>query len=130
MAKTRTQSGKSSPGGVRPCPAKPPLDGRPLITQGQAGELSGIFKVLANETRLHLLHGLVREGELCVTALAELVGMRPQAVSNQLQRLTDRGILACRRDGNHVRYWIADTCVVALLDRGLCLMEDARQRQE
>jgi len=34
--------------------------------------------------------------------------MTPQAVSNQLQRLGDRGILAARRNGNSVFYRIAD----------------------
>jgi DNA-binding transcriptional ArsR family regulator len=51
--------------------------------------------------------------------------MKPQAVSNQLQRLLDRGILACRREGNFIHYRIADRCVTGLLDLGLCLMEEA-----
>jgi len=70
-----------------------------------------------------LLHALVREGELCVTGLATAVDMKPQAVSNQLQRLVDRGILGSRRDGNNVYYRIVDPCVPILLDRGLCLVE-------
>jgi DNA-binding transcriptional ArsR family regulator len=49
--------------------------------------------------------------------------MTPQAVSNQLQRLVDREILAARRVGNSVFYRIADPCVSSLLDLGLCLTE-------
>ena len=63
-----------------------------------------MFKVLANDTRLRLLHALVRADELCVTDLAASLGMKPQAVSNQLQRLSDLGILASRRDGNNIHY--------------------------
>jgi DNA-binding transcriptional ArsR family regulator len=82
-----------------------------------------LFKVFGNDTRLRLLHALVRQGELCVTALAEAVGMKPQAVSNQLQRLADRGILGARRNGSNIHYRIIDPCVPVLLERGLCLIE-------
>lgn len=100
-----------------------PLDEYPLLTIGQAGSLARLFKVFANETRLRVLHALVRDGETCVTDLADAVGMKPQAVSNQLQRLVDRGILSSRREGNRVYYRVDDRCVSALLDRGLCLIE-------
>jgi ArsR family transcriptional regulator, lead/cadmium/zinc/bismuth-responsive transcriptional repressor len=103
---------------------KPALADRPLITPEQAGQMVGLFKVLANDSRLRLLHALERAGELCVSDLADTVGMRPQAVSNQLQRLADRGIVAARRDGNNVYYRIADPCVNSLLDLGLCLIEE------
>jgi ArsR family transcriptional regulator, lead/cadmium/zinc/bismuth-responsive transcriptional repressor len=103
---------------------KPALAERPLIDPGQAGEVVGLFKVLANDSRLRLLHALERAGELCVSELAEQVGMRPQALSNQLQRLLDRRILASRREGNNVFYRIADPCVTSLLDLGLCLIEE------
>ena len=56
-----------------------------------------------------------------------MVGMKPQAVSNQLQRLSDMGILASRRHGTTISYRIVDPCVMSLLDQGLCLMEDARK---
>ncbi len=84
----------------------------------------GVFKVLANDTRLRLLHALSREGELCVTDLATAVGMKTQAVSNQLQRLNSQRIVAARREGNQIYYRVLDPCVTALLDRGLCLVED------
>lgn len=81
-----------------------------------------LFKIFANDTRLRLLHALTHEPELCVSDLAAAVEMKPQAVSNQLQRLVDRGILASRRGGNNVHYRIVDPCVPVLLERGLCLI--------
>jgi ArsR family transcriptional regulator, lead/cadmium/zinc/bismuth-responsive transcriptional repressor len=104
---------------------KPPLAQRPLLSPAQAGAVVGLFKVLANDSRLRLLHGLERAGEMRVGDLAECVGMRPQAVSNQLQRLADRRIVAARRDGNSIYYRIADPCVTSLLDLGMCLIEEA-----
>lgn len=88
-----------------------------------------MFKALANDTRLRLLHALARQGELCMTDLAKTVGMKPQAVSNQLQRLAAQGILGCRREGSQAFYRLVDPCVVELLDRALCLTEDAANRK-
>ena len=104
------------------------LKERPLLSPIQAGGLAAVFKVLANDTRLRLLHALVRADELCVTDLAASIGMKPQAVSNQLQRLSDLGILAARRDGNNIHYRLVDLCVRALMEQGLCLMEEVTDR--
>lgn len=102
---------------------RPPVHQRALLSPQQAEELMRLFKIFASDTRLRLLHALVRQGELCVTDLAIAVEMKPQAVSNQLQRLVDRGILGSRRDGNNVYYTVVDPCVPVLLERGLCLIE-------
>ena len=118
----------SSRGGRAACdPSKPSLAARELLTEAQAVELRGTFKVLASETRLRLLHALERSGELRVSELGAAVGMAPQAVSNQLQRMADRGIVAARREGSSIIYRVADPCVTALLELGLCLAEEARE---
>jgi DNA-binding transcriptional ArsR family regulator len=101
-----------------------PLQLRRLLTPVEAGGLAAVFKVLASDTRLRILHALVRADELCVTDLAKAVGMKPQAVSNQIQRLADLGIVASRREGNQIHYRVIDLCVRSLLDQGLCLMEE------
>ncbi len=106
---------------------KPSLRQRSLLSLQEAAEIRDLFTILANETRLRLLHALVQAGELCVTELAERLGMKPQAISNQLQRLTDRKILTTRREGNHIYYRIVDPCVPTLLHRGICLVEDTRE---
>lgn len=112
------------------CRTKPALGERPLLTLEQAADLTGIFKVLANENRLRILHALVRAKELRVSELADVVGMSPQAVSNQLQLMVLRGILGCRREGPNMHYRISDPCVIALLNYGLCLSEEAEERAE
>jgi DNA-binding transcriptional ArsR family regulator len=106
------------------CAVRTPLNERPLMSPIQAGGLASVFKVLANDTRLRLVHALVRADELCVTDLAAAVGMKQQAVSNQLQRLSDLGILASRRDGTSIYYRLVDRCVSGLLDQGWCLTEE------
>jgi|GEM_PF-221217 DNA-binding transcriptional ArsR family regulator len=108
---------------VIPADATEPVGTRALISLDEATTLTRLFKIFANETRLRLLHALVREEELCVGDLASALGMKPQAVSNQLQRLVDRGIVASRREGTSIYYHIVDPCVPVLLERGLCLTE-------
>ena len=100
----------------------PDVRQRALLSLDESTALMRLFKIFANDTRLRLLHALVREGELCVTDLAASVDMKPQAVSNQLQRLAKRGILSCRREGKNVYYQVVDPCVPVLIQRGLCLV--------
>jgi ArsR family transcriptional regulator, lead/cadmium/zinc/bismuth-responsive transcriptional repressor len=107
---------------------RPALARRPLLAPIQAGGLAAVFKVLANDTRLRLLHALIRDGELRVGDLAGAIGMKPQAVSNQLQRLADLGIVVARRDGSNVFYRVVDLCVSGLLEQGWCLMDEASGR--
>jgi hypothetical protein len=106
-----------------PCSARPALSERRLLSFVEAVKVMALFKVLANDTRIRLLHHLVRNGEATVTDMAKTVCMKPQAVSNQLQRLSDTGILSSRRDGNNVYYCVVNGCVAPLIDLALCLME-------
>lgn len=110
------------------CSPKPALTSRPLLSLRQAQALESTFKMLANITRLRMLHALACAGELCVSDLADKLGMKPQAISNQLQRLADRGIVEAQRDGLQIRYSILDPCVLTLLHQGWCLAEDAQVR--
>jgi DNA-binding transcriptional ArsR family regulator len=103
---------------------RPALKDRPLLSFADAVKVMALFKVLANDTRLLLLHHLVRSGEATVTDMARTLGMKPQAVSNQLVRLSDTGMLSSRREGNNVFYRVVNGCVPPLLDLALCLMED------
>ena len=123
--KLHVSAGKRKP---RPkvdcCETRPALKERPLLSFVDSVKVMALFKVLANDTRIRLLHHLVRSGEATVTDMARTLGMKPQAVSNQLVRLSDTGMLASRRDGNNVYYRVVNGCVPPLLDLALCLMED------
>lgn len=103
---------------------------QPPISAEQASQLEDLFKVLANDTRLKLLHCLARVEEMCVCDLASAVEMTPQAISNQLQRLADRGIVATRRSGNMIYYRVVDHCVVGLLQKALCLLDHGNKNSD
>lgn len=110
------------------CCEPPSLRDKSLLSPIQAGGLAAVFKVLANDTRLRLLHALVISKELGVNDLAGAVAMKPQAVSNQLQRLSDLGIVSSRRLGKSIRYSLVDLCVRSLLEQAMCLMEEVVAR--
>ncbi len=112
------------------CPVKPELKNRSLLSENESLSLEQVFKVLANGTRLRILHVLVRSKELCVSEIAETLGLKPTAISNQLQRLADRGVLGYRRNGNQILYYAVDPCVFKLLDSAWCLTEDTEQRKQ
>ncbi len=112
------------------CSPKAPLIERPLLSVKKASELARVFDVLASDTRLRLLHALILKGDPCMSDLAEAVGMKPQAVSNQLRRLVDMGILDTRRHGNNVHYHIVDPCIAKLMYHGLCLNEENLQNAQ
>ena len=109
-----------------------PITKRPLLDNDDAARLEDLFKVLANDTRLRILHTLLRASEATVGEVAHAVEMSTQAVSNQLQRMGDRGIVSARRDGNHIHYRVVDPCIEGLMTLGVCLIEEqlhrARQR--
>ena len=107
-----------------PCSSRLPLAERPLLSFVDAVKVMALFKVLANDTRIRILHHIVRSGEATVTDIAKTLGMKPQAVSNQLMRLSDTRMLASRREGNNVFYRVENGCVAPLLDLALCLMDD------
>lgn len=109
------------------CPVRVMLPEQEPITADQAAELEDLFKILANDTRLRLLHTLARVEEMCVCDLAAAVEMTPQAISNQLQRLADRGIVATRRSGNMIYYRVVDECVIGLLRKAFCLLSNSEK---
>ena len=108
---------------------KPSFSGLPLFAARKAVELAAVFETLANDTRLRVLNVMVQGTETSPTELVKKIGMKPQAISNQLKRLSDRGIVERRREGNQVYYCIVDSRVIDLLERGLWLIQDTKLRK-
>lgn len=111
------------------CSEKLKAGDRPLLSDQQAAETEAFFKMLGNQTRLRMIHALMVAREMCLTELALALKMKPQAISNQLQRLVNRNMLGSRRKGNNIFYRIIDPCLVSLLETALCLLDDAEERE-
>jgi len=80
--------------------------------------LSTLYKALGDPTRLQLLLGL-RDDEMCVCDLAALAGVSESAVSHQLRKLRDWGVVRNRREGQILFYSLDDDCIARLLEVGV-----------
>ncbi len=100
----------------------PALAERHLVEGDEVTDLAALFSVLANDTRLRILHAIARSAEASVTAIADEIGASTQSVSNHLQRMADQRIVATRRDGNRIYYRLIDPCVGGVMELGLCLL--------
>ena len=78
-----------------------------VLTDAQVLVASGTFQVLADPTRLRLIHELL-SGAKSVGALAKACGVSASAVSHQLQRLRDLRLVTFTRDGNTLSYELTD----------------------
>lgn len=86
------------------------------IEEAAAQELVVLFKLLADETRLRILHFLMQKPELNVRTFVGLLGQTQPAVSHHLALLREAGVLQCRRDGKHNYYRLAAKRCQAFLD--------------
>jgi|TARA_B100001059_G_scaffold25312_1_gene20335 ArsR family transcriptional regulator len=73
----------------------------------QAKSASSFLKAISHEGRLMILCHLMY-GEKSVTELEELILARQAAVSQQLSRLRQEGLVIPRRDGKTIYYRLAD----------------------
>ena len=80
-------------------------------------DLSDLFKVFGDTTRLRILYSLF-ESELCVCAIAELLGMTQSAISHQLKVLRENKLVASRREGKTIYYFLADDHVRTIIVQG------------
>ena len=78
--------------------------------------IAGRFRVLAEPMRIKLLDQL-RGGDATVSELQEALGATQQNVSKHLAILHAAGMVARTKDGNHVRYAIADEGVFELCEQ-------------
>ena len=80
--------------------------------------IAEVLKAMADPTRLKVLHCL-HNGELCVSAILEVVGGSQANVSKHLSVLKRAGLVDCRREGLNVFYRIIDEGVFTIC-RNVC----------
>lgn len=74
------------------------------------------LKAVAHPVRMRIVDLLGRCGEMNVGELVEALDAKPAITSQQLGLMKDRGIVACRRDGNKVYYRLANANLMRVLD--------------
>ena len=88
-------------------------------------DLADLFRMFADSTRVRVLNEL-REKEVGVTELANVLQMTPSAISHQLRTLKDARLIRSRREGKGILYSLADDHVRTLLDMGMEHLEEGR----
>jgi ArsR family transcriptional regulator, lead/cadmium/zinc/bismuth-responsive transcriptional repressor len=81
-------------------------------------ELSELFKVLGDETRIKIICALFKS-EMCVCDISALFNMSQSAISHQLRTLKQARLVKFRREGKVVYYSLDDEHVKLLFDYGL-----------
>jgi ArsR family transcriptional regulator len=74
----------------------------------QLSQVEGLFKALADETRLRIL-GLLLTGEVCVCHMHESLRVSQPKVSRHLAYLRRAGLVDTRRDGVWIHYRLAES---------------------
>lgn len=90
---------------------------RQMPDEDELYELSELFKVFGDPTRIRILFVLFG-AELCVCDLAEALHMTQSAISHQLRILKQAKLVASRREGKSVFYFLADDHVRTMIDQG------------
>lgn len=83
------------------------------LTSGQLDAVARLFGALADPSRLALLQAL-QAGPRTVTQLVDLCSMKQANVSKHLAILHEYHLVSRHREGNMVRYQIADPMVFSL----------------
>lgn len=74
-----------------------------------------VFQVLSHPTRIHIVECL-RNGELTVSKILELVAVEPANASQHLSVLRSKGLVVNRKEGNQVFYSLRDPLLIEVLD--------------
>lgn len=80
-------------------------------------DLADLFKMFGDTTRAKILFAL-SESEMCVCAIAELLGMTQSAISHQLKTLKNSKLVGSRREGKTIFYFLADDHVKTIIAQG------------
>lgn len=73
------------------------------------------LKILGDETRVKIFETLEKQ-ELCVSDIAEKIGMKESAISHQLRILRQADLVRAQKRGKYVYYRIADGHVKCIID--------------
>jgi ArsR family transcriptional regulator len=89
-----------------------------------AEKMAAVLKAIAHPDRLMIIE-ILAGGEKCVNKIVERLDSSQSLTSQHLNLMTDKGVLARRREGLHIYYRIANRDVLKILR---CLFRHCRNR--
>lgn len=81
-------------------------------------ELSELFKIFGDSTRIQILSLLLR-AELCVGEISSLLHLSPSAISHQLRILRQARLVRYNKVGKEVYYSLDDDHIQKIFESGL-----------
>lgn len=97
------------------------LKGEVAVTEG----MSGLFKALADDTRVKIVYSLTRE-ELCVCDVACILGTNVATASHHLRLLRNLGLARQRKEGKFVYYSLGDKKLGTIIDSALNYLKEGK----
>ncbi|MFO0723035.1 MAG: metalloregulator ArsR/SmtB family transcription factor [Myxococcota bacterium] len=89
-------------------------------------QVLALFRAFSHADRLTVLLALSEHESLCVSELTELCGATQSAMSHQLRRLREAGLVRARRRGKQIFYALDDQHVAAILEDALSHAREKR----
>ena len=87
------------------------------FSDSELKSLSRIFKALSDVSRLKIISELTQVEELCVSDIAERVGMSISSVSHHLRLLENLNFVSHDKVGKQVYHYVSDKCIIDIIRR-------------
>ena len=88
----------------------------PVMDAGDAERLAGVFKALADPTRVSIVNRLASGEECCVCDLTDAFELSQPTVSHHLRILRDAGLVEAERRGTWAYYRLVPDAIGRLRD--------------
>ena len=88
------------------------------LDESVAAQVAELFRALSDASRIRIIAALA-DGEMNVSALAEIVGISESAVSHHMRHLRQMRLVRGRKDGRYVFYSLDDDHINDLFRCGL-----------
>jgi ArsR family transcriptional regulator len=100
------------------------------VTDGIIQDLTVLFKLLADKSRLKIVLALAQEGQMHVTALCQFLRQSQPAVSHHLTLMRDVGLVDFDRNGKHNFYYLTSGRIRDLFEQFFTRTGNGRQSLE
>jgi ArsR family transcriptional regulator, arsenate/arsenite/antimonite-responsive transcriptional repressor len=87
------------------------------VPEGLLKDMTAVFKLLADKSRLTMVMALAKRGPMHVTDLCKLLGQSQPAVSHHLTLMRMVGLVGYDREGKHNFYYLASDHLRDLLEQ-------------
>lgn len=97
------------------------------VSDDTISNLTSVFKLLADKSRLKIVLALAQQGPTHVSALCQLLGQTQPAVSHHLTLMRIVGLVGYDRNGKHNFYYLASDYLSELFEQFFSELGDNSQ---